>query len=77
MGLAWKIDDADGSVLGGSAQTWTPRRRHRRPTLLARGGQAVTGRFTVFAVADPGAGHPSGGPRALRRAALPGRRYWT
>jgi hypothetical protein len=81
MGLAWIPDDAgqDDAGHGGARHGGTS--RHRRPTLLARGGQAVAGRFA----SDPGAGGLIVGPvarslpgaRIVRRAVLPARRYWT
>jgi hypothetical protein len=92
MGLAWSVDDAGRSVPGAPSQDWPARRRHRRPTLLARGGHAVAGRITALAgtalAGTPLAGTPlagtdldaSGQPPAahlLRRPALPARRYWT
>jgi hypothetical protein len=77
MGLALTIHETNGSVLDEPAQNSTPRRRHRRPTLLARSGHAVAGRITALAGADLEGSHQAVGAHALRRKALPARRYWT
>jgi hypothetical protein len=85
MGLAWITDDAGRPVADEPDRDWAPGPRHRRPTLLARGGQVVAGRLTALAGADtdpahqraagPGRSGP-GGPHPVRRASLPARRYW-
>jgi hypothetical protein len=81
MGVAWVADDAGRAVVPepGWTETLSPVAgsgpRHRRPTLLSRGGQAVACRITSLARTDPGIGHP-GHPRPQRRPALAARRYW-
>jgi hypothetical protein len=85
MGLAWKPEDAGHVVADVPDREWAAGPRHRRPTLLARSGQVVAGRFTALAGTDPGASHhgasdpgtvQSAGLHVMRRAALPARRYW-
>jgi hypothetical protein len=57
---------------------WTAGPRHRRPTLLARGGQAVAGRITALAGTDPAPGSPEGSlAHPPRRRTLAARKYWT
>ena len=87
MGLAWVPDDtgravvpASGSAVSAvsaraSAREWTGGPRHRRPTLLARGGQAVACRITALARTDPGTA-PSRSAHASRLPAPAVRRYW-
>jgi hypothetical protein len=78
MGLAWIPDGAGHAERAEPGRDWSSRARHRRPTLLVRGGQAVAGRLSALAGPDPdlGIGRGTGG-QAARRAALPARRYWT
>ena len=76
---------ADGQPDGRHASSpaagtsWTAGARHRRPTLLTRGGQAVAHRITALASTDPGPFRPS--PVSLadppRRRAMAARKYWT
>jgi hypothetical protein len=79
MGLAWVCDDTGeiGAVAppepGGD---WMTGPRHRRPTLLARGGQAVACRITALARTTPDLATPLTA-RLQRRPAMPARRYWT
>lgn len=70
MGLAWVADDAGHAFLSESGPEWTAGPRHRRPTLLARSGQAVACRITALgrpdataAAAGPDAGHREAGHR--------------
>ena len=63
MGIAWVSDYAGSGVPSGPGRPWAsqeylPGPRHRRPTLLARGGQAVVGRITALAGSHPVTGHP-------------------
>lgn len=52
MGLAWIADDSDRAALPAAGQFWAaPGPRHRRPTLLVRGGQAVA--FRISAITRP------------------------
>lgn len=67
-----------GMPAGSAGTSWAAGHRHRRPTLLARGGQAVAHRITRLAGAGAAAGrqhdaaaHPS------RRRAMAARKYWT
>jgi hypothetical protein len=62
MGLAWVADDAGHAFLSESGPEWTAGPRHRRPTLLARSGQAVACRIT--ALARPDAAAAAAGPDA-------------
>lgn len=57
------------------AREWTGGPRHRRPTLLARSGQAVAWRITALARTDPETA-PSPSPHGTRPPAPPVRRYW-
>jgi hypothetical protein len=78
MGLAWIPDDAGHAAAPERGRDWPGRARHRRPTLLARGGQAVAGRLGALSSADPDLGiGRSAGEHVVRRAVLPARRYWT
>jgi hypothetical protein len=52
MGFAWVSDDAGRAVLPARGAQWQAGPRHRRPTLLARGGQAVADRITSLARQD-------------------------
>ena len=49
MGLAWVPDDTRRAVVPASGREWNSGPRHRRPTLLARSGQAVACRITALA----------------------------
>ena len=49
MGLAWVPDDTGGAFGTVSRREWTSGPRHRRPTLLARGSQAVAWRISALA----------------------------
>ena len=78
MGLAWVPDDTGRAVVPASHSvrarrraTWTGGPRHRRPTLLVRGGQAVACRITALARSDPDY-HPFA-VRAPAPPARPGR----
>ena len=48
MGLAWVPDDTGRAVVPASGREWNSGPRHRRPTLLARSGQAVACRITAL-----------------------------
>jgi hypothetical protein len=85
MGLAWTADDAGRTALPEPdkwpVREWTAGPRHRRPTLLARSGQAVADRITALAgtdlpAAQRAAAHQAQPAHSLRRPALPERRYW-
>lgn len=87
MGLAWVPDDTGRAVVPASvsavsavsarasAREWTGGPRHRRPTLLARSGQAVACRITALARTDPETA-PSPSPHRTRQPAPAIRRYW-
>jgi hypothetical protein len=89
MGLAWVPDDTGRAVVPASvskvsapavparapAREWTGGPRHRRPTLLARSGQAVACRITALARTDPETA-PSPSPHGTRQPAPAIRRYW-
>jgi hypothetical protein len=75
MGLAWVPDDSGRAVAPASRRDWTGGPRHRRPTLLARSGQAVACRITALARTDSDAAlsrsaHPQRPPATIAR------RYW-
>jgi len=64
MGLAWVSDDAGHAAPSEPGREWAgqeyaPGPRHRRPTLLARSGQAVVGRITALAGTHPAATGPA------------------
>ncbi len=84
MGLAWVPDDTGRAVAPASVSTvsapmpareWTGGPRHRRPTLLVRGGQAVACRITALARTDPDTA-PSPSPHRAREPVPAVRRYW-
>jgi hypothetical protein len=84
MGLAWVPDDTGRAVVPasvaavsarGPAREWNGGPRHRRPTLLARSGQAVACRITALARADPDTA-PSPSAHRARQPAPAVRRYW-
>jgi len=81
MGLAWVPDDTVRAVDTGrvaapaSRRDWTSGPRHRRPTLLARSGQAVACRLTALARTDSDAA-PSRSTLPSRPPAMIARRYW-
>jgi len=80
MGLAWVSDDANFDAPSEPAPLRAapesgPGPRHRRPTLLARGGQAMVGRITALAGTHPAAGPPRG--RATGAQRPPARRTWS
>jgi hypothetical protein len=52
MGFAWVSDDTGPIVLPAFGLPWHAGPRHRRPTLLARGGHAVADRITALARPD-------------------------
>jgi hypothetical protein len=67
MGLAWIADDSDRAVMPAAGQFWAaPGPRHRRPTLLVRGGQAVACRISAITRAPdlPGQKPSASGPAA-------------
>jgi len=75
MGLAWVSDDAGAAAPSEPDRQWAsqdvPGPRHRRPTLLARSGQAVVGRITALAGTHPAAAqlarqHAAARPRTSR-----------
>jgi hypothetical protein len=71
MGLAWVPEDTSRPVLPGVRRDPTPGPRHRRPTLLVRGGHAVADLLTALARTDPPA------RQHARQLAVAARRYWT
>ncbi len=75
MGLAWVPDDTGRAVVPASGREWNSGPRHRRPTLLARSGQAVACRITALARTDADAA-PSPSSRRARQPAITARRYW-
>lgn len=87
MGLAWVPDDTvravdnvravdtGRAVAPASRRDWTSGPRHRRPTLLARSGQAVACRLTALARTDSEAA-ASRSTHASRPSAMIARRYW-
>ena len=75
MGLAWVPDDTGRAVVPASGREWNSGPRHRRPTLLARSGQAVACRITALARTDPDTA-PSPSPQRARQPAMTVRRYW-
>jgi hypothetical protein len=75
MGLAWVPDDSGRAAAPASRRDWTGGPRHRRPTLLARSGQAVAGRLTALARTDSDAA-TSSSPHPSRPPAVIARRYW-
>jgi hypothetical protein len=91
MGLAWTADEAghpvlpgeDGPAIPGAAADpgvpWAAGHRHRRPTLLARGGQAVAHRITRLAGSDLAARqrHEVLAAHPPRRRTMAARKYWT
>jgi hypothetical protein len=78
MGLAWVPDDTGRAVVPASGREWNSGPRHRRPTLLARSGQAVADRITALARTDSGSAGtaPSSSPHRSRQPAMTVRRYW-
>jgi hypothetical protein len=78
MGLAWVPDDTGRAVAPASGREWNSGPRHRRPTLLARSGQAVAGRITALARTDADSADtaPSSSPHRSRQPAMTARRYW-
>jgi hypothetical protein len=75
MGLAWVPDDTGRAVAPASGREWNSGPRHRRPTLLARSGQAVAGRITALARTDTDTA-PWSSPHRSRQPAMTARRYW-
>ncbi len=71
MGLSWAAHEEITMFPAEPGQPWPvagPGPRHRRPTRLARGGQALADRLTGRRGPAP---HPAQGPRR------PARIYWT
>jgi hypothetical protein len=75
MGLAWVPDDKGHAVEPAARRDLSGGPRHRRPTLLARSGQAVACKITALARTDPERA-PSSPAHPARRPVMTVRRYW-
>lgn len=77
--LADRQPDGRHASSPAAGTSWTAGARHRRPTLLTRGGQAMAHRITALASTGPAPVRQS--PVSLahppRRRAMAARKYWT